>query len=178
MIRKYLSEYSVQDIEELFKEKHNCAECPWVIVWKGKIPFSCHDYHRMYCRLRYVFRSGLNLIMGTNYDAIQTDLVIDKIKYARETNSDDLSFSLLPDTVTIHPNNNELLMLSVLVVKELGTCPIDKEKAGIETMSKELKKEYKQWQDKYGKLGISIQDKAKIREEQVMALQGRNIINE
>lgn len=170
--RQYLTSYYSKEIEELFKDKYNCENCPFVMLYKGKIPFGCGDFHRFYCRLKYVFRSGLNFIWATAYYNDVLDKLIEKI---RNINPKESVNGTVPDTVKIHPNNPHLFIISVLRVKELNACPIDLEVAGISTLSPEHKQEFERWKEKYGIRGLTIQDKALLKKERLDALNARNI---
>jgi hypothetical protein len=170
--RQFLISYQIKEIEKLFKDRYNCSECPFVQMYKGKIPFGCGDFHRMYCKLKYVFRSGLNFIFNTAYNNQQLDVIINKI---RSTNPKESVNNVVPDVVKVHPNNPHLFIVSVLRVKELVACPLDLENEGITTLSSEQKKEFEAWKLKYGIKGITIQDKAIMEAERRQALNARNI---
>jgi hypothetical protein len=148
-------------VENLFKDKHNCAECPFVLLYKGKIPFGCGDYHRMYCKLKYGFYYDVNFIMGSVYNIIQLASILEKVKKVNPVESVN---NTVPDIIKAHPNNNEIYIVSVLRVKELDACPIDLEKNGVATLSEEHKKQYNEWLVRYGN-GVTIQDKALMNEE-------------
>lgn len=167
MDRQYLISYTPQQIEDLFKEKWNCSECPFVQVYTGKIPFGCSDYQRFYCKLRYVFRSGINFILNTAYTNIELDNLVEKII---RINPKESVNNTIPDMIKIHPFNPHLFIVSVLRVKELNTCPLDLDASGITSLSPTHKKEFEEWKQRYGIRGITVQDKILMKQERLKAL--------
>lgn len=167
MDRQYLISYPPKLVEELFKDKYNCESCPFVQVYTGKIPFGCGDMHRLYCKLRYGFRSDVNFILGTAYTNIELDNLLERI---RNTNPKESVNSVIPDVIRVHPFNPHLFIVSVLRVKELDTCPLDLENRGIVSLSQTHKKEYEEWKQRYGIRGITVQDKILMKQERLKAL--------
>ena len=113
-----LSEYSIIEVKDLFKDKYNCYDCPFRMMFKGKVNQS-GDLFRSYCGLKYVTKIGINLVLS------------------------------ISDLLKLHPKNETFLMVSVIRVKELNSCPIDRHNSGEEQLSPELKKRFDAWLEKY-----------------------------
>jgi len=136
--RQYVSSYTPQDIVDVFVSKKNCKDCAYCWDFKGKIqdPLGSRFFKRAYCDLCYVFKYDINTILQTNQD------------YNKLATNIWNGHELAPDIIRPHPTNQNLFIISVLRVKELDMCPMDRAEKGIMGKSEDFQRFLKEWKEK------------------------------
>jgi hypothetical protein len=138
--RIYLKSYTTPEIVELFAGKYNCKECPFMLVWTGKVNEGVKDIHRMYCKFAHVGLHNLPVIFGLPIE--ETYKLVERLYH-----KDDLA----PDIVKIHPKTKrQRFILSCILVKELGdSCIIDNHREGKKLLDKTLYEKVIEWRKKF-----------------------------
>lgn len=138
--RIYLKSYTTPEIVNLFSGKYNCKECPFMLVWTGKVNEGVKDIHRMYCKFAHVGLHNLPAIFGVSIE--ETYKLVERLYH-----KDDLA----PDIVKIHPKTNRRrFILSCILVKELNdSCIIDNHIEGKKLLDKTLYEKVIEWRRKF-----------------------------
>jgi len=137
--RIFQQSYTTKEIVDIFKDKYNCKECPFAMLWKGKTVEGTKDIHRLYCKLSHVLLRTLPAIFGLSIT--ETWRMVERLK------SKDL---LAPDVVKIHPLNKKIFILSCILTKELeGMCIIDNYNEGKSDLSPAMHQAITEWRIKH-----------------------------
>lgn len=138
--RIYQLSYTTPEIVNLFSGKYNCKECPFMLVWTGKVNEGVKDIHRMYCKFAHVGLHNLPVIFGLTIE--ETQKLVQKLYHKAD---------LAPDVVKFHPaTKKKRFILSCILVKELGnSCIIDNHREGKNTLDENLYKKVIEWRKKF-----------------------------
>lgn len=136
--RLYQLTYTPEEISALFSGKYKCKECPFVLVWTGKVPEGTTDIHRIYCKMAHVSLRDLPAIIGTT--------IKDCWKYVEMLKN---KSEIAPDTVKIHPHNKKRFILSCLRTKELKSCIIDQYQDNGKSIDEGIIKNIIEWRKKH-----------------------------
>lgn len=130
--------YTTEEIDALFSNKYRCKECPFVLVWTGKVPEGTMDIHRIYCKMAHVGLRDLPAIIGTTIEDCWK--YVEMLKHKSD---------VAPDTVKIHPHNKKRFILSCLRTKELNSCVIDQYNEGKPSIDEGIIKNIIEWRKKH-----------------------------
>lgn len=138
--RLYQLTYTDEEIVSYFHGRYKCKECPFVLLWTGKVPEGIKDIHRMYCKLAHVSLTNLPAVFGSTIE--QTWKFVEMLK-----NKSDIA----PDTAKIHPQskNKNRFILSCLRTKELDSCPLDLYNEGKRTLDEGVIQQVNEWRKKF-----------------------------
>lgn len=138
--RIYQLSYTTPEILNLFSGKYNCKECPFMLVWTGKVNEGIKDIHRMYCKFAHVGKHNLPALFGLSIE--ETNKLVERLVHKD---------SLAPDIVKIHPaTKKRRFILSCIFVKELGdSCIIDNHREGRKLLDKSIQDKIVEWRKKF-----------------------------
>ena len=138
--RLYQLTYTDEEITAYFHDKYKCKECPFVLLWTGKVPEGIKDIHRMYCKLAHVSLTNLPAVLGSTIE--QTWNFVEMLKNKSE---------IAPDTVKIHPHSKKKkrFILSCIRTKELDSCPLDLYAQGKKGLDEGVIEQVMEWRKKF-----------------------------
>ena len=144
-IKNYLIEYPTKEVNAIVTGTSNCNVCNFCSLYKGKMDESLafKHFYRLYCGITVIEAPKLPHLVQTTSDY----RTLAKKLRERDKHPEILNYTL-PDIIRTHPKNKNVFVLSVIVVKLLKECLVDKTQMGDFTASEEMSNFLSNWQRK------------------------------